>query len=359
MQNIKWKETLSLLFLNISVVISWIAYHEYQPKLLQEFKIENLYSITVIAKAIILVLIPPIAGYLADKVMARKNGSFLIYTIGISLTAITFMSVATVIGAGPLSAISSLLPVLVIIWLIAMNLFNSPAVSLIEKFAPANKLPIIAAFLFGVTELVYAVEPIIVDLVRFFGDLLTFIVGFVLIATSGYIFRKVSKDEIDERIDHLQKTDIKAVEAKNVFQVLIIGLVGGFANGIIVEYLPSNVGESVLGVDPGFISLMLLGLAAIFSIPLSLFLKNRKITPFLNAGIVLSIISGILTLFLHAPELKISFSIILSLSLVLISVTGLPFIIKNVNERWLTLAVGLFFGASEIFSGIFEVGEVI
>lgn len=347
-----------MLFLNVSVVISWIAYHEYQPKLLKEFKIDNLYSITVIAKAIILVLIPPLAGYLADKIMAKNNGSFLIFTIGISATAITFMSVATIIGAGPLSAISGLLPVMVVIWLIAMNLFNSPAVSLIEKFAPANKLPIIAALLFGVTELVYAIEPVVVELVRFFGDLLTFIVGFILISVSGFLFRKVSKDEIDEKITSLKSMTEKSVKAKNILFILIIGIIGGFANAIIVEYLPNNISTNTLGIGAGYISLLLLAVSAIFSIPLSLALVKRDVKKFLMPGLVLILFSGIAVLSIQSVNLKLGVSLILALSFTLVSVSGLPYIIRNVNKRWLTLAVGLYFGASEIFSGIFEVSEL-
>jgi len=358
MQNIKWRETLSLLFLNVSVVISWIAYHEYQPKLLKEFKIDNLYSVTVIAKAIILVLIPPLAGYLADKIMAKSNGSFLIFTIGISLTAITFMSVATIIGAGPLSAISGLLPIMVVIWLIAMNLFNSPAVSLIEKFAPESKLPIIAAVLFGVTELVYAIEPVVVELVRFFGDLLTFVVGFVLISVSGFLFRKVSRDEIEDRISNLKSISIRSVKFKNILVILIIGIIGGFANAILVEYLPGAVEANTLGINAGFVSLILLAISAILSIPMSLAMVKRDIKKFLIPGLIVILIAGSATLAIQNPDLKILVAMILALSFALVSVTGLPYIIKNINKKWLTLAVGLYFGASEIFSGIFEVNEL-
>ena len=50
-----------------------------------------------------------------------------------------FMVVATIIGAGPLSAVKPMLPFMIVIWLISMNLFISPANSMIEAFAPAHK----------------------------------------------------------------------------------------------------------------------------------------------------------------------------------------------------------------------------
>lgn len=36
---LKWREVYSLALLNAAVVISWIAYHEYQPVLMEKWKL--------------------------------------------------------------------------------------------------------------------------------------------------------------------------------------------------------------------------------------------------------------------------------------------------------------------------------
>ena len=72
---LKWPEVYSLAALNAAVVISWIAYHEYQPILIQKFNFEDLGTFLVLTKAIVLVVIPPLAGWLADVIL-KKNATW-------------------------------------------------------------------------------------------------------------------------------------------------------------------------------------------------------------------------------------------------------------------------------------------
>ena len=134
----------------------------------------------------------------------KKNGKhMIIFTVGIGATAMVFMVVATMIGTAHLVDVSGIIPFMIVIWLISMNLFISPANSMIEAFAPAKQLPIVMGVLFLVTELLYALEPVVVALVTFFGDTLTFVVGGILIGGTGFIFHRVSRDEVLQR-----KTDL-------------------------------------------------------------------------------------------------------------------------------------------------------
>ena len=70
--NIKWPEIFSLASLNVAVAISWIAYSEYQTVILGEFGLNELGLFLIVAKAIILVTIPPLAGLLADMIMRKR-----------------------------------------------------------------------------------------------------------------------------------------------------------------------------------------------------------------------------------------------------------------------------------------------
>ena len=54
-----WSQVYSLLALNAAIVISWIAYHNYQPKVLEIFHFTELKVFLIIAQGLILVLIPP------------------------------------------------------------------------------------------------------------------------------------------------------------------------------------------------------------------------------------------------------------------------------------------------------------
>lgn len=355
---LKWKEVYALGFLNVAVAISWIAYHEYQPVLMTNLGITHLVDFMLIAKAIVLVLIPPIAGLIADYILG-KNGKYLIvFTVGIGATAMVFMVVASMISTAHLVDMRTILPVMIVIWLICMNLFVSPANSMIEAFAPVKKLPIVMGFLFLVTELVYALEPIIVALVLFFGDTLTFIVGGILIGISGYIFHRVSRDEVLERKSQLMVADrVPGKQAAiSYLSILVVGLFLGIGKAFIVEFIPDHIANKFpeFGEYGGYVSFATLGLCAI-----SGFLASRKIAQLqlwkvITTSFVVLAIGVMLLLFSPSIEVLIGGIIITAAGFTMINISGLPFAIQNLSVRHVTYGVGIYLGASELLTGVFE-----
>ena len=69
-----WNQVYALIALNAAVVISWIAYHNYQPKVLELFHFQELSFFLVVAQALILVFIPSVAGLIGDYII-KKGGS--------------------------------------------------------------------------------------------------------------------------------------------------------------------------------------------------------------------------------------------------------------------------------------------
>lgn len=357
-ETLKWKEVYSLGLLNAAVAISWIAYHEYQPILMGNLGITHLIDFMVIAKAIVLVLIPPIAGLISDYIL-RKNGKYLIvFTVGIGATAMVFMVVASMISTAHLTDMSTILPVMIVLWLICMNLFVSPANSMIEAFAPAHKLPIVMGFLFLVTELVYAIEPVVVALVTFFGDTLTFIVGGVLIAGSGFLFHRVSRDEVLQRKADLMKVDRVSGKqsAISYLSIVIIGLFLGIGKAFLVEFLPDHIASSFpdFGPNGAYVSFVILGLCAI-----SGFLVSRKIAKMtlwkvITASFGVVLVGVLALLFAPSVEVLIGGALVVAAGFTLLNISGLPFAIQNLSVRHVTYGVGIYIGASEIFTGLFE-----
>lgn len=353
---IKWPEIFSLGALNVSVVISWIAYHEYQPLLLEKFEFNQLSDFLIIAKGIILVLTPPLAGLLADYLLKRTGKYFTIFSIGIGVTAMIFMIVATIIGAGPLGVLKPFLPYMIILWLISMNLFISPAFSMIEAFAPAQKLPIVMGFLIFITEIVYALEPLIVGLVQFFGDTLTFVVGGLLISISGYFFHRISSDEVVTRREEL-KTEKKVAPGFQSFLVIVLlGLMLGVAKAFLVEFIPSDFLTKFpeIGESSQYISFGLLGLSAVLAFALSRFLMQFKPMNVLLISVIVIAVGCSLLLLSSNFALAISGGAITAIGFSALNVTGLPFAINILSVKHITYGVGVYIGASEIFTGWFE-----
>lgn len=355
-EKLKWPEIYSLAFLNVAVVISWIAYHEYQPVLVAKFDFHNLVDFMIASKAIILVLTPPLAGMVADRLLAKNGKYFTVFTVGIGATAMIFMVVATMIGVGPLTSISAALPVMIVLWLIAMNLFISPANSMIDSFAPAQKLPIVVGFLFLITELIYALEPVIVELVHFFGDTLTFIVGGVLIGGSGYIFHRVSSNEVMMRKKEMVENTSKAVPPVAYLAIVIIGLQLGLGKAFLIEYFPQFMDVRFVGhtLNSGVIALLLLALAAIFAFAISFWVSKNTSYKVILFGFGGLLVGVFLILIASSVLVYITGGVITALSFGILNVSGIPFVFKTLSVRHITYGIGIFIGASELFTGLFE-----
>jgi len=354
--SLKWPEVYSLAALSAAVAISWIAYHEYQPHLLEKFDLGDLAVFLIVVKGIVLVLIPPLAGWLSDLIL-RKNGKFfIIFSVGIGATAMVFMVVASIIGAGPLADIKVLLPYMIILWLVAMNIFISPAISMIDSFAPTRKLPMVVGFLFLVTELIYALEPLVVELVQFFGDTLTFIVGGILIAGTGYVFQRVSSDEVVIRRKKLMGDVQKSVSLSGYMGILLVGFLLGVGKAFLVEFIPVKVSSdfplsSEMG---GYLSFALLGFSAVLAYLVSGFVSRTGFQKVLPYSLLVLLVSVVFMLLAPSFGLLITAGILLATGFSFVNVSGLPYAIDKLSVRHITYGIGMFMGASNVVEGLLE-----
>lgn len=353
---LRWPEIYSLAALSAAVAISWIAYHEYQPHLLEKFNFRDLAVFLIIAKGVVLVLIPPLAGLVADMIIKRSGKFFLIFSVGIGATAMVFMVVASILAAGPLNQIKAFLPYMIVLWLVTMNIFVSPAISMINSFAPTKKLPVVMGFLFLVTELIYALEPLVVELVQFFGDTLTFVVGGVLIAGTGYLFQRVSSDEVATRQTQMGDQAMGAATPTSYLAIIMVGILLGVGKAFLVEYVPEKVASSfsASALVGGYLSFGLLGFAAILAFAVSGYVSRigfSKVLPYGLLGIVIS-----LAALLMSPSLGLfaAAGVFLAGAFGLVNVCALPYAISRLSVLNITLGVGIFLGASEIAGGILE-----
>ena len=349
-----WNQIYSLLALNAAIVISWIAYHNYQPKVLEIFNFQDLSLFLVVAQALILVFIPPIAGVVGDRVIRSGGNRFVVFTVGISVTAMVFMCVAFTVGTASTINLTSLLPFMIVVWLISMNIFHSPANSMLEMFASAKALPSAMALMVMTTELLYALEPLIVDFVDLLGPVATFALGGVLLIVTGYIFRRTTRDlHLTRNADDARKSESSFVN------VLLAGLVLGIAVALIKNVIPAVVTESQaqgsIGVTGAVVVSMLLALSAIVAWPLSKYVERIGTGKGLQYGLIGTFACvGALSIAGNA-YLVVVCALLAAPFFSLASVSAFPYALGNLSARNLTLGTGIFFGSVEIADGIMNI----
>lgn len=353
---IHWKQLWSLAALYGSVIIGWIAYYRYQPKLLVEFHFTDFTFLLIVAQGIILIVTPPLAGKIGDKYRFSKGHRLPIITAGMSFAAMIFMAVAFTLIANPGEVLRWMLPVLIVFWLIGMSIFTSPALSTVELFAPVDKLPKAMAVLTIVANLIYALEPVIVDIIDFIGAPATFSAGGVVVFLSGYALKKTSLDLFKSNETELTVEDKNKKSRYGFIFVLGVGL--GLATTVLFNLFPARLeatlGDLLGGMDGNLIIVIILVISAILSLPLS----NKVNTIGLERSfwwsmlIVLVCIGGVLSM--DSIFIVLPCAIIFAVGFTLLSVSSLPLVIKESSFAEKVFCVGIFYSGVALPDGIVE-----
>jgi MFS family permease len=343
-----WSQIYALAALNAAVVISWIAYHNYQPKLLEKFEYTNLANFLSMAQALVLICVPPLAGFVADAVLRKGGNQFLVFTVGIGVTAMTFMAVAFSIS-GTLAALKTALPLMIVVWLISMNIFHSPANSMLELFTPAHHLPTAMAVIAFTTELLYGLEPIVVYIVDFLGAVPTFVVGGVLLVLTSYWFKQSTTQVTLERsAENIARED-------NFVKVILAGLAVGAIDTLVTNQMTTIWGsrfDVMLGFPKEYLLSAVLVVAACCTLPLSRVLNTENLQKALVVAVVGSLLVMLLMYTVPSPIFTLIIALPLAVFYSILLVTALPYSLQNLSARNVTLGTGIFFGSFKIFEGI-------
>ena len=355
---IEWKQLWSLAALYASIVIGWIAYHNYQPKLLEQFRFTDFTLFLLVAQGIILITTPLIAGKLGDRYRFQKGSRIPVISTGISFAAMVFMAVAFTLFSNPNEVFRWILPILIVCWLIAMSIFTSPALSTLELFTPVDKLPRAMAILTIVANLVYSLEPVIVDLIDFLGAPVTFMVGGVAVFLSGYALKKNSMSLFSAGSEK-PRAEIKFDTQKSDFSfIFFLGIALGLSTTVLFNYFPQimqhNLSALFGGLEGKWLLVIVLVISAIMSLPLSEIVNKYGIKKSFWVSFWINIMSMVFIFLIGTPWLIILMMIVFAASFTSLSVSSLPLAINKANYYEKVFCVGLFFSGVALPNGIVE-----
>ncbi len=357
--NIEWKQLWSLTALYASVVIGWIAYQNYQPKLLIKFSFTEFAFLLTVAQGIILVITPPIAGRIGDRYRFERGSRIPVISAGISFAAMIFMAVAFTLLGNPGEIFKWVLPFLIIFWLIAMSIFTSPALSTIETFMPVDKLPRAMAVLTVVGNLIYSLEPVIVDIIDYLGAPITFISGGAVVFLSGYALKKNSISLFNSADKKQSQAAIKLDTQKSEYgYILFLGIILGIATAVLFEIFPGVMSEKLSVLFTGnskIVSVGILIISAILCIPFSTLVNTYGLKKsFWVSGVVTMLaIAGVLVF--QAPLAVLLMTAIFAIGFAALSVSSLPLAIGKANYYQKVFCVGIFFAGVELPDTIIEI----
>jgi MFS family permease len=357
---IHWKQLWSLASLYASIIIGWIAYQNYQPKLLIQFGFTDFAFFLAVSQAIILVATPPIAGKMGDRFRFEKGHRLPVISSGISFAAMVFMAVAFTLFSNPGEIFKWALPVMIVLWLIAMSIFTSPALSTVELFTPVDKLPKAMALLTIVANLVYAVEPVIVDIIDYLGAPVTFIAGGVVTLASGYAMKKNSLGlfkQTGNKEAAPDKNKSKTTFSSYAF-IFMLGIILGIGTTVMFNIFPDVLSTKLFPIladtNGKHILVGILLLSAILSWPISTYINKYSMdNVFWTSAALMALSIGGILLF-DIAWVVFALVALFTVMITSLSVSSLPLAINRAGFYEKVLCVGIFFSGVALPEGIFE-----
>jgi MFS family permease len=357
-ESIQWKQLWSLTAMYASIIIGWIAYHNYQPKLLVQFNFTQYAFWLTLVQAIILVVTPPIAGRLGDKFRFSRGHRLPIISTGISFAAMVFMAVAFTLVSNPGEYFKWILPFLIILWLVAMSIFTSPALSTLELFTPVNKLPAAMAVITIVGNLIYSLEPVIVDIIDYIGAPLTFVAGGVVVFLSGYSLKQNSLGLFQQNAGRPNISITFDVKRSPYLFIFFLGASLGMATTALFKFFPTVLETNlapIVSMQGKYMVVIILLISAVFSVPASRLIDRLGVQRvfWLSLAISIGSIAGVLLMTSSISTLLLALAF--ALSFTTLSVSSLPLAINEANYYEKVFCVGIFFSGVELLDGLVEI----
>ena len=354
---IQWKQLWSLAALYGSIIVGWIAYQNYQPRLLAQFRFTDFTFFLTAAQAVIVVITPLIAGRLGDRYRFQKGHRLPVISAGISFAAMVFMAVAFTLLGAPGETLRWVLPVLIVCWLVAMSTFTSPALSTLELFTPVEKLPHAMAILTITSNVVSSLEPVIVDIIDRLGAPVTFMLGGIAVFFSGYALKKHSLGLFKTSADRESEPETTLPVRSSYGVILFAGLALGVATTILFSFFPALLQQrlgAIFAADGKVILVGILLLSAVLSWPMGKLAGRHGFERMFVISFLFTVVTTLALLFTTSALLSVILATLYAVSFTSLSVVGLPLAISRAAHAEKVFCVGIFFAGVAVPQGMWD-----
>jgi MFS family permease len=193
MLSASWYKIISLSTLQGAISLTWLVYNIYLPKLLIGYGFSPALAVTLlIVENAIAVILEPLFGSLSDRAFRWVATKFGWISIGVILTsALTILIPTIFIFKDLFSAVTWILPGVLIAWAMAMAVFRTPAISLIGRYASVSNLPIAMSVLTLVGGLIGTIKPISQDFLLSLGAPVAFTIASIVLLAATALLRYV------------------------------------------------------------------------------------------------------------------------------------------------------------------------
>ncbi|NEQ47354.1 MAG: SLC45 family MFS transporter [Leptolyngbya sp. SIOISBB] len=235
-----WAKVSGLALVQGAIALMWVIYNLYLVDLLTQVGLaRSLATGLLVLENLLAMVMEPLMGSLSDRLQQQLGTRFPLISLGVILAAGTFIAIPVMVVGGIAAAGRWVLPLMLVLWALAMTVFRSPAMSLLGRYAFGTRLPQAASILTLVGGVAGAMGPLASEQILSRGPVVAFALGSGVLLVAAFVLRLTAP----------AATDADPERASDAMPA-------GFA-GISIPALAMIFGAGV-GVTLGFRSLMLL-----------------------------------------------------------------------------------------------------
>jgi Major Facilitator Superfamily len=341
MLSASWYKIIALSALQGAISLTWLIYNIYLPKLLISYGFAPTFAvILIVIENSISVILEPLFGSLSDRAFRWIATKFGFVSLGVILTSALTILIPTIFAFRDIfSAVSWIMPVVLVAWAMAMSLFRTPAISLIGRYAFASDLPIAMSFLTLVGGFIGALRPISQDFLLGLGAPLTFTTASIVLLISTALLRYFDPPTTPNPTT----VDRSQISAMKVILLIGMGVGISWASRCLLETIPKVIKLNLPQFDPVLLTLGISLAIAVSALSSGLFAVKYGNQKAMFIGIGATTIALLLMVFIPT-----TFSIVLAILAIVCCFSmmtngAIPLAIDLFPPHRAGLAVGLYF----------------
>jgi MFS family permease len=349
---ILWLQVWSLAGVQGAIIICWLIYNLYLPKLLVGFGFpESLAVGIIILENALAVVMEPLMGALSDQAKYRVGSSYPLITLGVILSSVLFIAIPCIITFVPPSDVTRLLlPLALVAWALAMTVFRSPIFALLVYYAIPPQLPSALSVVIFVGGVAGAFRAVASNFILSLGPIVTFAIGSFILLGAAATLRLFNPP--NTLADQTQTWTKPEHFLRSLALILCTGVGVALGSRLLMDALSKllKVNLNTDNVD-GIMLIINLAIAFAFIPAGALAVKiGNRVAMIIGVGIAIIFLMMILYLGTYIPVIVLGvcgFSLIVN--------GGIPFAFSLVRPRWTGLAVGMYFAGFALVGSLFPV----
>ncbi|MBD2487974.1 MFS transporter [Aulosira sp. FACHB-615] len=343
-RGILWRQVWGLAALLVAIILCWMAYAFYQPRILQNLELVELARWLGIVQGLIVAVVEPLNGGISDRLQQRLGSRLPMISTGVLLAGVIFVSVSLLADYNLPTGMRWIIPVLMTAWVMAMIIFRGPAIALLTQFVPTTALPQVNAILVLIFGTLGAIAPLLHTLLDSMGASITFMLGAIALVLGAYILQLFTPKHT--LIAAIQPDKSATAPSVLLLLIFIIGLATGFEINLLLGIFPQKLQTQLPGLSVEFIASEILLVSAIASVPLGDWTADLGANKSMLLGV--GTMTGLMGLTVLNDSSILAIALILtfgiSLSLVLMSI--IPLVLGKLAVTQAGLGIGLYLGGS-------------